>query len=389
MKDYKKSEILIITNKYLPGYKAGGPIKSVKNIVDFYGDKYNFRIIAKDRDSYDKKPYDNVKVCDWNEVGKAKVYYVPPHGYSYKLLKKTADESDALYLCGVFADYDFKILVMKKLGLIKCPVIIAPQGSFENNAYHIKHIRKKVFIKFALMIGLFNDINWHGSTDIEIDGIANIVKANKNKCYIARNLVDRPLFDHLRKDKAKGTLEVFWLGRIHPQKNLKGALETLQNVKSNVNFHIYGPINDQDYYAECVSIADKLPSNITYKFEGAVKSTDVVRIISKHHVYLFETFSENFGHTIPEALEAGCPCILSDQTPWKDFEEKNVGYVFPLVEKNKFTEAIEHYAEMGTDDFNIVCEDCIRYYKDLAMNQVRTSGYSDMFDKVLHKGDSI
>ena len=42
--------ILSFAGHYLPGYKAGGPIRSIANMVDQLGDEFDFRIVAGDRD---------------------------------------------------------------------------------------------------------------------------------------------------------------------------------------------------------------------------------------------------------------------------------------------------------------------------------------------------
>ena len=74
-------KILIIMGRYLPGYKDGGPVRSIKNLVDRLGEEYDFRILTADRDHGDDKPYSCIKVRDWNRVGAAKVYYVEPGGF--------------------------------------------------------------------------------------------------------------------------------------------------------------------------------------------------------------------------------------------------------------------------------------------------------------------
>ena len=44
MSDGRK-DILIIMGRYLPGYKDGGPVRSIKNLTDFLGKEYNFKIL--------------------------------------------------------------------------------------------------------------------------------------------------------------------------------------------------------------------------------------------------------------------------------------------------------------------------------------------------------
>ena len=45
-----RRDILIIMGRYLPGYKDGGPVRSIKNLTDFLGKEYNFKILTCDRD---------------------------------------------------------------------------------------------------------------------------------------------------------------------------------------------------------------------------------------------------------------------------------------------------------------------------------------------------
>ena len=89
-----KKDILIIMGRYLPGYKDGGPVRSVKNLVDYLGKEYNFKILTCDRDHEDERMYPNIKVNDWNEVGNANVYYVPPKGFKMSLIKELANKCD-------------------------------------------------------------------------------------------------------------------------------------------------------------------------------------------------------------------------------------------------------------------------------------------------------
>lgn len=46
--------ILILMGRYLPGYKDGGPVRTIVNLVDILGNEYNFNIMTSDRDHGDK-----------------------------------------------------------------------------------------------------------------------------------------------------------------------------------------------------------------------------------------------------------------------------------------------------------------------------------------------
>lgn len=56
----EKIRVLIIMGMYLPGSLSGGPITSVKNLVDCLYDKFDFYILTADRESRQSVPYNNI-----------------------------------------------------------------------------------------------------------------------------------------------------------------------------------------------------------------------------------------------------------------------------------------------------------------------------------------
>lgn len=90
---------------YLPGFKAGGPIRSVANLVETLSDEFDFYIVTSDRDLGDSDAYPNIEHHKWITAGKAKVWYLGPkqQKFSYiKKLMKTTDH-DVIYLNGLWA----------------------------------------------------------------------------------------------------------------------------------------------------------------------------------------------------------------------------------------------------------------------------------------------
>ena len=55
--------------------KAGGPIKSIENIVKIYGDKYNFLLVTGDRD-LDQKVFKNTTFNKILKKGRLKKIYL-------------------------------------------------------------------------------------------------------------------------------------------------------------------------------------------------------------------------------------------------------------------------------------------------------------------------
>lgn len=376
-----KKDILIIMGRYLPGYKDGGPVRSIQNLVDYLGEEYNFKVLTCDRDHGDIDPYPNIKYGVWNKVGNASVYYVPPKGFSFSIIKKLASQVDLVYCCGCFNDYAIKSLILNRFGLLRTTMVVAAMGLFSPGEFKLKYKKKKIFTSIFNILGLFKNISWSATSEMEISEIKQQIKTCDN-FFIAEDLPRRIESLPIKKEKNKGQLRIVWISRIAPKKNLLGAIRILNHVKSNIEFYIYGPKHVEDYWAECEAELIKLPENIKWSWEGPIESDVVVETLKQYHLFLFPTLGENYGHVIQEALSAGCAIILSDQTPWKDLELYGVGYVHSLDSLNKFVENIESYAIMNEDEFQEIIANTSYYSAENNKKSVENTGYRNLFDAV-------
>lgn len=372
--------ILIIMGRYLPGYKDGGPVRSIKNLTDYLGEEYIFRILTCDRDHGDESPYPNIKVNDWNRVGNADVYYVSPGGFTQDIIVKLAQNTDLVYVCGCFNDYAINTLIAKRLGRIKVPVFIASMGLFSPLEFKRKFIKKKLFVSLFNILGLFKNVYWSATTEMEARGILHQINTKREKIFIAEDLPRIVAATPIFKQKKSNELKIVWLSRIAPNKNLLGVIETLREVKGNISFEIYGSVHDKEYWEKCLSCLKKLSQNIEWKYNGNVDSEQVIEIFRQHHLFVFLSFGENYGHVIHEALSAGCPCILSDQTPWQDLEMYSSGYVVSLSETDQIVEKIDYYYKMSAEDFQNVVSSAHAYAILRSNDQVRNTGYRKIFD---------
>ena len=374
-----KRDVLIITGRYLPGYKDGGPVRSIKNLTDFLGDEYNFRILTCDRDHGDTEPYPNIRGNEGNKVGKAEVYYVEPGGFSRKIIIELANQVDLVYVCGCFSDYSINTLVAKRLKKIKVPVVVAAMGLFSPMEFRLKYKKKKMFTMLFNLTGMFKNIYWSATSEMEISEIKQQVWARDEQFYIAEDLPRKVDETPIYKEKEKGKLRIVWISRIAPKKNLKAAIQILQRVKVEVLFTIYGPVHTEEYWSECKELLEKLPYNVTWQYCGNIQSEEVVNTLKEHHLFLFPTLGENYGHVIQEALSAGCVCLLSDQTPWQDLEKNGAGYIFSLEEVEKYVTQIEEYANMQEDVFNIWADKAKQYAIKKSNLKVVNTGYREIF----------
>ena len=347
---HKKKVILCFIKYYLPGYRYGGPIRSIANFVEKFGDKYDIRIVCSSHDASDNKPYEGITVEKWNQVGKAQVYYVSNRLIKFKkifnLLRET--KYDALYLNSFFT-FTFSIfpLLVQYFSFISLKsCVIAPRGEFSKNAIKLKKIKKLIYLHFVKKIGLYDNLCWQASSQLEYEDIQRALGKAATNIHIAPDLIfsNWSVQNEIFIDNDP-TLKIVFLSRISPMKNLDFLLKALINVSLPLELNILGPKEDTRYWEECKKLMKKLPNNIKINIGDEVLPEKVQETFSCYDLFVFPTRGENFGHVIPEALTAGTPILLSDQTPWD--RDKSLGlHILPLI-KSYWTEAIEEWASLS------------------------------------------
>lgn len=353
----KRPIVLTFVRHYLPGYKGGGPVRSIANIVDQFGDQYEFRIVTSDRDYTESQPYPDILKGTWNSVGKAQVFYLAPKQRSWLGIRRLLRETphDILYLNSFF-DFEFTIrpLLIRKSGQAPdSTVILAPRGELSEGRLRLKAWKKMPFLAFARTIGLYRDLIWHASDDRDKVEISSALGAAAESIYVASNLpgpVSSSSTHELSRPIASEPLRICFLSRISPEKNLDFALDVLRRVEVPVRFDIYGPIrDDKAYWARCQQLMAGLPPSATATYRGSVMPQDVGRVMAEHDLFFLPTRGENFGHVVLESLSAGTPVLIADTTPWRDLEASGVGWDLPLSSPDAFARKIEEMAAMTPD----------------------------------------
>jgi len=351
-----KPRVLILADYFLPGFKAGGPIRSLANLVEQLGEEFHFRIITRDRDFGEPLPYSAAAANRWQRVGKAEVYYLSPPRFLPGLLKSAIADwgCEALYLNSFFSPFfTIQALLLRKAGLISAvPVILAPRGELSSAAFHTKPWKKWPYLNACRMLGLCGEVLWQASSSHEEKDIRRYF-GPLAKIAIAPNLsaVAPDDWRGQRTRKAAGHLRVAFISRIARHKNLDFALRRLAGLEGDVEFNIYGPIEDEAYWEECEALIRAMPKNVRVTYGGQLSHEEVFKTLSEHHLLFLPTRSENFGHVIAEALLAGCPVLISNQTPWKGLARAQAGWELPLEQPELFDRALRSWLEMNDSAF--------------------------------------
>lgn len=342
-------KVLTFSGYYLPGYKGGGPIKTIKNLFDQLGNEIYFKLITSDRDLGDTSSYSSVDYNAWNQVGNAEVFYVKPGPNGYRQVSKiiSKQDYDVIYLNSFFSiRFSFVPMLMAKAFNKK--VILGPRGEFSEGALSLKAQKKRTFIKLYKSLHLHRRTIFQASSDYEAADIRKVLGSSVD-IQIAEDIASQEFADELSV-RTNNVFNMMFISRISPKKNLLFALKTLQNVQQSVSYHIYGPIEDLEYWAECEAIIEALPANISVEYKGELYPDQVVNTLSKYDAFFMPTKGENYGHVIAEALCAGLPILIADTTPWRNLQELGIGWDLPLSNLKAFSDAIDEMATMSVDD---------------------------------------
>lgn len=398
--NYKKPIVLIFVKHYIPGYKGGGPIRSISNMVNRLSKYFSFLIVTSDRDLGDKNPYPGIKNNVWTNVNDALILYTNPKQRSLIGLKKIIDENphDILYLNSFF-DWEFTLiplLIYKLSRYSSKKIILAPRGEFSLGALSIKRFKKSIFIFLTSKISLYSvDLTWHGSTNIELSDISNALGALNNNNFLASNLLAAPDLIEIHHTvnivpsknilyNSNRRLLLCFISRISPKKNLDFALRVLSKVKAPVLFSIYGPIESQSYWSQCEALIRDLPKHIEVKYGGPIEYSNVKSILYENDVFFLPTKGENFGHVFLESLSVGVPIITSDQTPWRELSEKGLGWDISLNKPNDYVEALDNAAKWSEIDKAKMYNNCINFYTKVANDPEALQANLELFNMVLY-----
>lgn len=332
--------ILITIPWFSPAYKAGGPIQSIANMVNQFSDNIFYKIFCSNTE-FNGKTLD--VPCDkwivYNEI--TQVYY----SSKTKVLKNSLNH-DILFINGI---YSWKYNLMPLVFYNAARKIVSARGMLHPGALSQKPLKKKIYLSIWKLLKLHKKCDFHASTEQEKIYIQNIF-GKSIKVHIAQNfpkvfpLLPFPL-------KKINSLQLISIALISPMKNHLPVIKSLIYCTGNICYNIYGPIKDQEYWNTCLKEIEKLPSNIKVHYHGSIPPYEVENALSKNHIFILPSRSENFGHSIFEALSAGRPVITSYNTPWNNLNSSKAGMNINPESQKELADAINFFAEMNEMEF--------------------------------------
>lgn len=342
-----KQHILIFIDWFEPGFKAGGPIRSVAHFIEAFHSEYDFSIVTTDRDLGDTEAYPGIEPNEWIQQETHRVYYASPEHRSYRHIRNHIFNNtyDILYVQSMFSlPFSFFPLWVSRALTPKAKRILAPRGMLHPGALALKARKKRIFLSIFRLLRLHKDLTFQATDAKEIQHIRDAF--GEVDIHLAPNLPRTYLPPEAPLLKESGSLRLVYFSRISEKKGLHLLLEALPGLKSPTLLDLYGVQDEPAYWQRCQTLIEALPQHIQVAYQGTVAPGEAASTLQQYHALAMPTQGENFGHAIFEALAAGRPVLISDQTPWRDLAARKAGWDIPHAAPGGIGKALQALASM-------------------------------------------
>jgi glycosyltransferase involved in cell wall biosynthesis len=392
----QKKKIVVLVDWFAPGYKAGGPIQSCVNFAFAMKEEFSIHVLTTDTDHGEPDPYEGIPSGRWtNDLDPAiQVFYLKKKGLRPAHLKQQIDavHGEYVYLNHLFSPlFVVYPLWLKYTGRLKSKIVICPRGALYDSALAVKPWKKTPFLRLFRWMGLHKRVLFHATNEREKQAILRHFPGSS--ILIADNLpkMNQPAF--ISCPKQAGTVKCIFIARIVPIKNLLFFLQALASIKTSVELSIVGPVEDKGYWDQCREQIAQLGSGaaepgspdgqpgsrITVNYLGPRRNDELMPILEQHHIFVLPTTGENFGHSIFEALLAGRPVLISDQTPWLNLTAQKVGWDLPLQDPAAFAGVIAEVAGWDQARYDEWARAAWQYARNFIGNPELKSQYIKLF----------
>ena len=386
----KPVRVLCVSEYFLPGFRGGGPVRTLRNIPSLVGKAVEFSYLTRDRDLGCSEAYGGVTPDDWADYPYGKVFHATELRFGPGAVSRalTTSDTDIIYLnCFFGLKSSIAIVARHWARSYGKPVLLAPRGEFSPGALALKRAKKKLFLALARALGLYRKLWWHASTEEERQDILRQFPEANARIFVAEDPVEmaNPV-EVSDAEKTQGAMRLVFVSRITRKKNLDGLLNILNGAASRVTLRIYGPIEDEAHWQQCLSMIDNLPPNVTAEYLGDLYPDEVSRAFGEGDLFAFPTHGENFGHVIFEALGAGTPVLVSDQTPWQPDDTHAVTRL-SLEDVDAWRAQIDLVAQLTKTEQQERRADALRYAKRHAASDKTRQDNLHMFQEVVRRSD--
>lgn len=383
-----RPRVLLFSNWYSPGFKAGGSQLAVVNLVQAMKNQFEFYVITRDRDVGDKRPFECAFSREWTQIDGISVRYLEPREQRFGTIARILRDTphDLVHLNSVVSiPFSGFPLAAQRLGLSsRTSLIVSPHGELAAQALRKKRMRKSVYLAAAKSADLFRNVLWHATSLTEEQDIRNVIGREVQVALAPLLPSEKMKMERIgnRAPKISGRLRAIFLSRIDRMKNLDFAIDLIA-AAPNTTLDIYGPVGQEDYWRSCQARIAASGRPHAFRYAGAINPSDVIPTLSQYDLLVQPSQSENFGYTILEAMAAGCPVLIGNRTPWSGVEKAGVGAAFPLNKSENFHVYLSRVRDWSEEEHRLVREAARIYASAYIAHSPAKAATQDMYRTAL------
>jgi len=359
MKDSVGS-VLIISEWYPPAFKAGGPIRSVYNLVKLLRAESDLKVLTS---SYD---------LDGSNISHDADYIIEAND-ARSIRKYVKAHAGPVYLNSMFS-WNYGILPL----FHSRKIYLSPRGMLKASALRHKPLKKRIYLRVANLLRLYAHTHFIASNQAELEEIKEHIKVHKG-ISILQNVSTEPREVTTPITKKPGEAKLVHVGRIHAIKNLIFLLDVLERIETPIHVSIIGPIEDERYWGKCLTRIKQLQAKgHEIQYHGALPPEEIESMVLTAHVLTSPSLGENFGHAIFNALAVGRPVLISDRNPWQYLQRENAGWDVDLS-LNEWVRHINEFIEFDQAEFDKMCAGALNYAKLHSVKEELKERYLQQF----------
>lgn len=381
----RQPRVLVMADWYAPGFRAGGPIRSVVNLAAQLDRELDIYVLTTDRDLGMDAPYPGIQTDEWIEYGGHHVCYLSPRNLNWRSITDNIRKirPDHIHLNSMFSRFmTIYPLMFRRFGGTRAAVLLAPRGMLMASALAVKPLRKRVFLTLLRITGIGHIIRFQATNEEEVLDVQRHFGPHADVVRLGNLPAPVPAFVS-PPPKSPGMLKMVFIGRAHPIKQPDYLIGLLSDLHQRISLTMVMTREDDAYAAHCRQLAAAMPSNISVTFREDVPHDEITDIIRSNHIFALPTRGENFGHSIYEALAAGRPVLVSDQTPWRGLPEKRAGWDLPLGDPAGFQRCIADLADMDSTELLEWCRGAWQLARSASEDNADRNNYITQFSSCI------
>ena len=168
-----KPAVLVFIDWYAPGFKAGGPVRSLVNMVDHLRDRINLYIVTRDTDYTETVPYTGVIPDQWTTLpGGEHVWYASAQRVDSATWERLLHERawDAVYINGMYSRWS-GIMPLWLLRGTPQRRIVAVRGMLAHGMMRHGAVKKRLFLAAMRALGCYSGVVFQATNTSEVEDV--------------------------------------------------------------------------------------------------------------------------------------------------------------------------------------------------------------------------